>query len=583
MTLNSKPRLTEKQTNLTTPSFTYSNSVFTVKSILLTIYPKAPTISQIRMKKFLSKAESTFQDQSSFSQHSIPPSPSQPSSISPPTPLDLIRYRYTHGTNLGSIFVLEKWLSGSMFPSSAKGDSELDAVQASLKENGLESTKSKWENHWAAAVSDQDFEWLVKQARGNSIRLPIGYFTLGEEWCKDSPFEEQGEVYTNAWAAVEDLERRARRWGVGILLDFHAVYGGANGEAHSGSSTGKPSLWGNRKNLERSKKALRFIAEQVKNNNMDGVVGIQLCNEAVWDAKGMYEWYEDVIREIGAVDESLPIYISDGWDLNRAISWSNKRHAFRQRPSNPIIIDTHRYYTFSDADRSQSPPQIISRIPSELREIDGKEGSLADRGEAQVIIGEYSCVLDGQTWSRVSEGEKDGFVLQFGHAQSQKWQQRTGGSYFWTWKMDWMDGGEWGFMEQCKKGNITPPSYLTLPAHEIQTRAQNAQSQRQHLAQTARESHEGYWNSTSPGKKFEHHLYSEGWDTGFSDAQKFFCMRTEGALGERVTGEGGDKIGCLEIWVKKRLLESGQRGDFVWEWEQGFRAGVGAFYQCVGI
>lgn len=535
------------------------------------------------MKKFISKAKSQFQDFHGQSSSQSPIQESHPSQVTPPTACDLFRYRYAHGTNLGSVFVLEKWLTGSMFPGSSKGDSELDAVTASLKEIGPEATRDKWEAHWRNAVSDQDFQWLVNEARCNSIRLPIGYFTLGEEWCRDSPFSHVGAVYANAWTAVHELEKRARNWGIGILLDFHSVYGGANGEAHSGTSSGKAELWGHKKNLERSKKALGFIAHQVKQNCMDGVIGIQVCNEAVFDAKGLYDWYDEVIREIGSVDESIPIYISDGWDLNRTLQWTNNRQAFKIRPSNPIVIDTHRYYTFSDADRAQAPQQIISRIPHELAELDGKEGDLSKRGEAQIVIGEWSCVLDGQTWSRVSPDEKDGLVSQFGQAQSQRWQQRAGGSYFWTYKMDWMDGGEWGFAEQTKKANIPPPSFLALPAQEVQNRAQNASSQRQQLAQTAREGHEGYWNNTCPGQKFEHQLYSEGWDVGFSDAMKFFTMRADGALGAQAALGGGDKIGCLEIWVKKRLVECGQRGEFVWEWEQGFRAGVGAFYGCVGI
>lgn len=53
-----------------------------------------------------------------------------PSSIKPPTPLELMRYRYHHGTNLGSVFVLEQWLSPSMFTAHAEGGSELDAVKA---------------------------------------------------------------------------------------------------------------------------------------------------------------------------------------------------------------------------------------------------------------------------------------------------------------------------------------------------------------------------------------------------------------------------------------------------------------------
>jgi hypothetical protein len=47
--------------------------------------------------------------------------------------------------------------------------------------------------------------------------------------------------------------------------------------------------------------------------------------------------------------------------------------------------------------------------------------------------------------------------------------------------------------------------------------------------------------------------------------------------------EGGDKIGMLELWVLKRIRESGQGGKFVWEYEQGLRQGVRDFYQLAGI
>ena len=50
--------------------------------------------------------------------------------VPPASIQDILRYRYHHGTNLGSIYVLEKWLHGSMFDNEAAGDSELDAVTA---------------------------------------------------------------------------------------------------------------------------------------------------------------------------------------------------------------------------------------------------------------------------------------------------------------------------------------------------------------------------------------------------------------------------------------------------------------------
>lgn len=149
--------------------------------------------------------------------------------------------------------------------------------------------------------------------------------------------------------------------------------------------------------------------------------------------------------------------------------------------------------------------------------------------------------------------------------------------------MDWMDGGEWGFVEQTRKGNIHIPGHLTLPVHDISGRASHAQNSRAELGAAAKGGHEGYWNQTSPGQYFEHWQYAEGWEIGFSDAMAFFTMRSQGGLGENVRGEGADKIGCLEIWAKKRFLESGRRGPLKWEWEQGFRAGVAAFEGAVGI
>ncbi|KUJ07921.1 glycoside hydrolase [Mollisia scopiformis] len=527
------------------------------------------------MKKFFNKAKSQLQDSSS-AQKPIPQQDQQ-NVIRPPTAEDVIQYRYHHGVNLGSVFVLEKWLFSDMFIDQAHGDSELDAVDAHFKAHGLDQTRQKWEAHWANAVSDQDWEFLTKEAKCTSIRLPIGYFTLGGEFCKGTPFENVAGVYTNAWPAVTNLVSKARSYNIGVLVDLHALPGGANSDAHSGSSTGKPELWTSRTNLRRSCQALVELASRIK--DMPGIIGLQLVNEAVFDAKGMYDWYEDVIGDISKVNDSLPIYISDAWDLDRALQWTNKRHAFSNLPRNPVIIDTHKYYTFSDKDRSQAPHQIISRISSELAELDGKAGSLSDRGEAQVVIGEYSCVLDGQTWGRSRPEEKDSLVQQFGHAQSQKWQEKAGGSYFWTWKMQWMDGGEWGFVEQTKKRNILPPQSLTLSTAELQSRIQHAQSKRRELGSQARNAHEEYWSRTSPDTDFQHDLYTQGWDVGFSDAQSFFGMRTQVNSG----AEGGDKVGMLEVWTKKRLLESAQRGAFTWEWEQGFRAGIGAFYSTAGI
>jgi len=360
---------------------------------------------------------------------------------------------------------------------------------------------------------------------------------------------------------------------------MHALPGGANGDIHSGTSSGRAELWGNQANLDLAQRCLVFMAQEVR-GGLDGVVGIQLCNEAVTGAPGMYQWYDSVISAIAQVDPSIPVYISDAWDLNTALNYvDGKNRTTNINTWNPTVVDTHKYYTFSDADKAQSPQQIIARIPGELNELTGKEGDVFTHGAAQLIVGEYSCVLDGQTWSRVSPADKPGLVQQFGRAQSQRWQQKAGGSYFWTYKMDWMDGGEWGFAEQTKNANILPPPNLLLSADDVRARADTAQAQRQQRKDAATANHTNYWNSTAPGATFEHWRFGAGWDVGFSDALAFFVVKVDGGL----QGPGADKIGCLDLWVRKREAESGQAGQFVWEWEQGFRQGVGDFGALVGV
>ena len=317
-----------------------------------------------------------------------------------------------------------------------------------------------------------------------------------------------------------------------------------------------------------------FVAEQVRQGKLQGCVGIQLCNEAAWAAEGMYAWYTEVMNSIATIDSSIPIYISDAWDLNTALSWAATTNATIPGV-NPAIVDTHKYYTFTEEDRAQSAQQIIAQIPQELGEVKAKSGNVVDNGAVQVIIGEWSCVLDGNTWGRSQGGDREDLIRQFGKAQQAQWRHYGAGAFFWTAKMQWMDGGEWGFVEMTKKGAVIPPKELTLSFGDVKEKIAKAQQMRPEKRAQTVGSHVGYWDQTASGGYFEHWRFEQGWDLGFSDALTFFGMRANGGVQGAQTG--GDTIGALEIWIRKRLLESGQKGGFLWEWEHGFRQGVRDF------
>ena len=491
-----------------------------------------------------------------------------------PTPADITRYRYQYGANLGSVFILERWLSGSMFHETAKGSSELAAVETWIKVEGIDKARLRFETHWKTYVSDSDLDWLRDIARCTTVRLPIGYFTLGPQFCVNTAFKNVSPVYQNAWPAVKDFVSRCAARGIGVLIDLHGLPGGANAEIHSGTDSGKAELWGNRVNLDLATKCVCFIAQQA--HAMDGVVGIQIVNEAVTGANGMYDWYERVLSELSPADITIPVYISDAWSLNQALQWIQTKNSARAAASNPVVIDTHLYFCFADQDKQKSPQQITSGIPTTLVELDGEDGNVVDRGAAQVFVGEYSCVLADYSWAKSQNTQRQQLVCDFGGAQSQRYQSRAGGSTFWTYKMDWMNGGEWGFRQMIEQHSVTTPTFLTLLSSDVHNRISQAQGQEDQRRTTAVTAHCQYWDTTYPGH-YEHWRFEQGWKVGFSDATAFFEARSQRGL------QGGDKIGMLDLWCLKRIRDCGQVVAFTWEFEQGLRQGVRDFYECVGV
>ncbi|KIY00177.1 uncharacterized protein Z520_03862 [Fonsecaea multimorphosa CBS 102226] len=525
----------------------------------------------------------------------------------PPTPKDILRYRYQHGTNLGGIFVLERWMFGSMFDQSCSGDSELDAVIASITAHGLDATRQKWEAHWANALTDSDLDWLVDSAHCNAIRLPIGYFTLGPAFCANTAFAmEPSQVYVNAWSGVKRLVWRCFQRGIGVLIDLHGVPGGANRETHSGTSSGKAELWANPSNLDLATRCLIFIAEEVSRDpQLTGVIGLQVCNEAIFDPPGMYEWYNDVIQQISRLDSSLPIYISDGWDLGRAVRFTRAYNNPETR-SCPVIVDTHKYWTFDAKDTSRSPYEIIQEVKTqELHELDSTlvGDVFSHQAAVAVFVGEYSLALAPQTWSKAPEDQKPELMRQFGQAQSHKWQSRASGAAFWTFKMDWMPGWEWGFRASVDAGQVVCSRGSAMTVAAMKSRLARADENKSSLSSNATRTHTEYWKTTAPGAKFEHRLYTQGWELGWADARDFFAARLHGYIpwGDGTTMAPdhesppppppplldenqvitADTIGALDLWILKRMREARvshpKSCPMGWEFEHGFRKGVSDF------
>lgn len=210
---------------------------------------------------------------------------------------------------------------------------------------------------------------------------------------------------------------------------MHALPGGANTSPHSGTSSKEENLWSSATARQQATNCILFIAREAASNATfaNGIVGIQIVNEAKYQAKGMFEWYDSVISEIGKVENSIPVYVSDAWDLGPTLKWAQKRRKGR----NPVVVDTHKYFCFGGPNVGKSPLEIIDdKVPELFRNVD-----LRPSKGVSVVVGEWSCVLGEQAWEKVGKEERAPLTRKYGEVQSRRWFDVTGGSFFWTWKM----------------------------------------------------------------------------------------------------------------------------------------------------
>jgi hypothetical protein len=103
---------------------------------------------------------------------SLKPSAPPPLELPDPTLLECIRYRYHYGVNVGSIYVVERWLTESAFPPNtpAGQSSELAAVTANANTFGLDATQKAFEARWSGCIKDADWDWLCNKAH---CKLPL--------------------------------------------------------------------------------------------------------------------------------------------------------------------------------------------------------------------------------------------------------------------------------------------------------------------------------------------------------------------------------------------------------------------------
>ncbi|CCD22893.1 17-beta-hydroxysteroid dehydrogenase-like protein NDAI_0A07390 [Naumovozyma dairenensis CBS 421] len=475
--------------------------------------------------------------------------PSQKIKVIPPTinTIDekfIYRNRYNTGVNLGALFVLEKWIFNSVFDD-VDGETEYDAVTNRVKKFGKDDAINKLKSHYDDYISRIDWKWLNESAGVTALRVPIGFWHVGNgKFLNGLPFESLKEVYekAKAWEKLKELIKKAKEHHIGILIDMHGLPGGANPDSHSGGSIEKGGFFKNKKYVDKMcYEVFPFIVNDICTSN-DNVIGLQIVNEAAFsnEAKEEKDYHKKAIKAISEIDSNLPIIISDGWWPQQWVDWLKE-----QKLNATVVIDAHVYRCFSDDDKNKQAQQICNDLPVTIN---------FPTEEADFMVGEFSCNLAEEAWDKTS-GNREDYLRKLGQVQTSVFHQKASfGYFFWTLQFQYGDGGAWGFVPMTKLGAL--PVSGNNKTHNVGEKDIKAVVSQ----------HVDYWKSKG-GDKFEHWRFQDGVQQAAADIQEFSAFN-------------GSRLGRWQSVKSIRRKEYlSQKGDseYMWEWDQGYDQGLFQF------
>ncbi|KAG8744504.1 Glucan 1,3-beta-glucosidase 3 [Ceratobasidium sp. 414] len=333
----------------------------------------------------------------------------------------IYRYRKQLSVNLGSWFVQENWMNPSLF-ACANGAKSAELDVASGWGNPT-SARSVLERHWDTWITEDDFAWLEKTGV-NTVRLPIGYWSLGPQYCQGTPFEEVSSAYERSWPRVLRAIDWAAKHNIGVLVDLHGAVGSQNGQSHSGTSDGQMNLFDDNENLKKTTDVLVYLTKQLV--PISNVVGIQILNEPrnVASLPDFYGRTIDKLRKLSPEAAKFPFYIHDGFNLERFTKFVGGRKDF-------VVQDHHSYFVFTPSDASTSAKDHTSNVNAG---INSALASASERARHNLVIDEWSCALTPQSLS--SEKKQLAARKSFCTSQANIYLRETAGWSFWSYKTE---------------------------------------------------------------------------------------------------------------------------------------------------
>ena len=116
-----------------------------------------------------------------------------------------------YGVNLGGWFVLEPWITPSLFDEWANSRTVVDEYTYT-QTLGRDEASRRLNNHWNTFITQDDFN-AIKNAGLNHVRIPIGYWALAP--LAGDPYVQGQLTY------LDQAIGWARAAGIKVMLDLH--------------------------------------------------------------------------------------------------------------------------------------------------------------------------------------------------------------------------------------------------------------------------------------------------------------------------------------------------------------------------
>lgn len=179
-----------------------------------------------------------------------------------------------------------------------------------VQELGKEKAKALLEKHWDTWVTKDDLKTL-KDAGIQHLRVPVGYWLMGDEYIKED------ETYlAGGYPYLLRLLGWCKELGLKAIIDLHGAPGSQNGHDNSGFQGGNYAInWDKPENLKRTTDVLVAMAKNFTEVNKqadykDTVSGLCLLNEP-WTERVMGTVKMDTLKQW--VQEATDAVIDAGW------------------------------------------------------------------------------------------------------------------------------------------------------------------------------------------------------------------------------------------------------------------------------